>query len=127
LETSRVAMLVAVTERFTRVRLHDQDLFVATVGGIRLRDPAADLAVCLALASARNGTPLPTDCAAIGEVSLSGDIRPVAMIAARVNEALRLGYRNLLVPAGSSLPDRLDGAKVMKVGSLSQALGVLAV
>lgn len=127
LETSRVAMLVAVTERFTRVRLHDQDLFVATVGGIRLRDPAADLAVCLALASARNGTPLPTDCAAIGEVSLSGDIRPVAMIAARVNEALRLGYRNLLVPAGSSVPDRLDGAKVMKVGSLSQALGVLAV
>ena len=120
LDNARVAMLIAVTERHTKMRFNDQDLFVATVGGIRLRDPGSDLAVCLAIASARADIALPADCAAIGEVSLSGDIRPVSMLQQRVAEAARLGYSTVFVPASSSLPTRVDGARLLPVSSLTQ-------
>lgn len=122
LDSARVAMLIAVTERHARTRLHDQDLFVATVGGIRLRDPGSDVAVCLALASARSDIALPPDCAAIGEVSLSGDIRGVSMLTQRVNEAARLGYQTVFVPAGSNLPKHIEGARLWPVTSLSQVI-----
>jgi DNA repair protein RadA/Sms len=122
LDNARVAMLVAVTERHTRRRLHDQDLFVATVGGIRLRDPGSDVAVCLAIASAHADLALPADCAAIGEVSLSGDIRRVSMLQQRVAEAVRLGYRTVFVPAGSTLPERTEGARLLPVSSLTQLI-----
>lgn len=122
LDNSRVAMLIAVTERHARKRLHDQDLFVATVGGIRLRDPGSDVAICLALASAQADTALPADCAAIGEVSLSGDIRPVSMLSQRVAEAARLGYRTVFVPGGSTVPERVEGARLWPVNSLAQVI-----
>jgi len=83
---------------------------VATVGGAQIADPGADLAVCLAIASSAGGAPMPADVLAIGEVALSGDVRPVPFLAQRVAEARRLGYRRILVPAGS-LP-RLDTATV---------------
>lgn len=122
LDNARVAMLIAVTERHAAVRLHDKDLFVATVGGIRLRDPGSDVAVCLSLASAHANTALPPDCAAIGEVSLSGDIRGVSMLSQRVTEAVRLGYRTVFIPAGSSIPDRIEGARLLPVNSLAQVM-----
>lgn len=122
LDNSRVAMLVAVTERHARVRLHDHDLFVATVGGIRLRDPGSDLAVCLAIASARTNNALPADSAAIGEVSLSGDIRRVSMLTQRVVEAVRLGYSTVFVPAGSPFPESIEGARLVPVSSLGQVV-----
>ncbi len=100
LDTSRVAMLLAVTERAAGIVL-DRDVFVATVGGARLSDPATDLAVCLAVASAASGVAMPADVAVIGEVALSGDVRPVGHLAQRVSEAARLGYRRILVPPGS--------------------------
>ncbi|MBI1378408.1 MAG: DNA repair protein RadA [Frankiales bacterium] len=102
LDSSRVAMLVAVTERSLRGRLGDRDVFVATVGGARLSDPACDLAVCLALASSASPRAIGTDVLALGEVALSGDVRPVPFLAQRVAEAARLGYRRLLVPRGTT-------------------------
>ena len=84
-------MLLAVTEREAGLKL-DRDVFVATVGGARLSDPATDLAVCLAVASAASTIPMPADVAVIGEVALSGDIRPVSHIAQRVD---RGGARRL--------------------------------
>ncbi len=131
LESARVAMLTAVTEQTvandlpgSRLDLGDKDVYVATVGGARLTDPAADLAVCLAVASAAWRTPMPSDVLAVGEVALSGDIRPVPMVSQRVSEAARLGYRRILVPRGSR--DRLSalppGATVAEVEHLSRAL-----
>ena len=77
LDTARAAMLVAVTERSGDFTVANHDVFLATLGGMRLIDPAADLAVCLALASARTGVPVPLEVAAIGEVALAGDVRGV--------------------------------------------------
>lgn len=101
LDSARSAMLVAVTERHGRLRLFDKDTYLATVAGLRLVEPASDLATCLALASAAWEVALPNDVAAIGEVALSGDIRPAPSMAQRISEASRLGYKRLLVPTGT--------------------------
>ncbi len=91
-------MLLAVTNQASDLALGAKEVFVATAGGVRLADSAADLALCLAVASAASGKALPGDFAAIGEVALSGDVRPVPMMAERVAEAARLGFRTVLVP-----------------------------
>ncbi|MCW2543079.1 MAG: radA [Frankiales bacterium] len=101
LDSSRVAMLLAVTERAAEVPFAGQDVFVATVGGAKLSDPATDLAVCVAVATAAWDKAMPADLAVIGEVALSGDIRPVPMLSQRIAEAARLGYRQVLVPKGA--------------------------
>ncbi len=127
LDSSRVNMLVAVTQRVAGVPLYNQDVFAATVGGMRSSDPGSDLAVCLAIASAAGDVPLPTDMAAIGEVSLSGDIRRVPMIGQRVAEAVRLGYRQVLVPAGSRQLMAMPAppVRVIEVHTIGQAISVL--
>ena len=123
LDSSRVAMLVAITERVAGLKLADKDVFVATVGGIRLSDPSTDLATCLAIASAGKDLPIPLNVAAIGEVTLSGDVRRVPMINQRVAEATRLGYTRILSPAGtkSSLDKRGAGAQIIEVNNLGEA------
>lgn len=120
LDTTRVITLAAVTERAGAKDLSQRDIFVATVGGAQIADPAADMAICLAIASARLDTAIPADVLAIGEIALSGDVRPVPHLAQRVAEARRLGYRRILVPAGSR--ERLDDAGVTELGHLSAAL-----
>jgi len=127
LDTSRIAMLLAVTERAAGFTL-DRDVFVATVGGARLTDPATDLAVCLAVASARLDVAMPADVAVIGEVALSGDVRPVGQLQQRVAEAARLGYRKILVPPGSRkrLTTVPEGATVVELEHLVRALEALA-
>ena len=127
LDSSRVAMLLAVTEREAGSRL-DRDVFVATVGGARLSDPATDLAVCLAVASAASSIPMPRDLAVIGEVALSGDIRPVGHLAQRVTEAARIGYSRILVPPGARtrLTSVPSGVAVVELPHLSRALESLS-
>ncbi|MFM8154949.1 MAG: DNA repair protein RadA [Actinomycetes bacterium] len=122
LDTSRVAMLTAVTERAAGLKLYDKDVYVATVGGMRLSDPGSDLAICLAIASGARDQALPADMTAIGEVTLSGDIRAVPMISQRIAEASRLGYSRILVPQGTR--ERLDAkvSGIIEVGTLSAAL-----
>jgi DNA repair protein RadA/Sms len=107
IDTTRIVTLAAVTEQAGAKGLSQRDIFVATVGGAQIADPAADLAVCLSIVSSMQDTPIPADVLAIGEVALSGDIRPVPFLAQRVAEARRLGYRRILVPAGSR--DRVHG------------------
>ena len=127
LDSSRVTMLLAVTERAAGL-VFDRDVFVATVGGARLTDPATDLAVCLAVASAAWGIPVPPDVAMIGEVALSGDLRPVGQLPQRVAEAARLGYTKILVPPGARkrLTSTPAGAVVVELEHLGRALEALA-
>ena len=130
LDAARVAMLVAVTERSVRRRISDKEVYVATVGGAKLADPACDLAVCLAIASASLGRALHGDVLAIGEVALSGDVRPVPFLAQRVAEARRLGFERILVPRGTKakLPaseTRIDGVRLTEVHHLEDAFGML--
>ncbi|MBU3995294.1 MAG: DNA repair protein RadA [Actinobacteria bacterium] len=102
-DSSRVAMILAVLERRVGVKLHAKDVYVSTVGGVRLHEPAADLAIALAVISADADQPLRHDLAAIGELSLAGEIRPVVGGPQRASEARRLGYSRLIDAEASSL------------------------
>jgi DNA repair protein RadA/Sms len=121
LDPARVAMLVAVTERHASVKLHDKDLFTATIGGMRLRDPSSDLAVCLAVASASQDFAIPEGWAAVGEVTLSGDIRNVPMMGQRLAEAARLGYTHVLAPAGTRAAHPNGQLTIREVANLGEA------
>jgi DNA repair protein RadA/Sms len=95
-DSARVAMLLAVLERRAGVRLSDHDVYVSTVGGVRLTEPAADLAIAVAIASAAKDKPVAQGTVAFGEISLAGEIRGVTAGNQRRNEAARLGYKNLV-------------------------------
>src|SRR5262245_31620733 len=101
LDPGRVALLLAVLEKRCRLRLHDQDVFLNVAGGLRIDEPAADLAVVAAVASSAAGKPLPDDVVVWGEVGLTGEIRSVARADARLREAARQGFARCVLPAGN--------------------------
>jgi len=122
-DSSRVAMIAAVLERRAGVRLGLADLFVATIGGVRIHEPAADLAVALALATASNESAAPLGLAVIGEIGLAGDIRSVPAVERRLREAARLGFRCAIVPAGAGVETgSVGGLEVVAVANLGEAL-----
>ncbi|WP_062210587.1 DNA repair protein RadA [Streptomyces sp. NBRC 109706] len=124
LETSRVSMMLAVLEQRGQISaLGKNDIYTATVGGVRLSEPAADLAVALALASAASGTPLPQNLVAIGEVGLAGEVRRVTGVQRRLAEASRLGFGHALVPTDSG--EVPAGMRVLEVANIGEALHVL--
>ncbi|MFI2318670.1 MULTISPECIES: DNA repair protein RadA [Streptomyces] len=124
LETSRVSMMLAVLEQRGRISaLGKRDIYSATVGGVKLTEPAADLAIALALASAASDTPLPKNLVAIGEVGLAGEVRRVTGVQRRLAEAHRLGFTHALVPTD---PGKVPaGMKVTEVADMGDALRVL--
>ena len=123
LESTRLVMLTAVLDRRAGLPLGGQDVIVNVVGGIRVGEPAVDLAVALAVASSFRGVPLEEDTVVLGEVGLSGEVRPVPQTARRLQEAARLGLARALVPAGSDdLPPKEAGIQVTEVATLSQAI-----
>src|SRR5206468_2296889 len=98
------------------------DVYTATVGGVRLVEPAADLAIALAVAGAAKDRALPGDVIALGEVGLAGEVRPVGALAARLQEAARLGFRRALVPAG--VETAVAGITTIEVADLRAALRI---
>jgi DNA repair protein RadA/Sms len=116
-------MVNAVVERRGGVRLADADVFAASVGGVKITEPAADLALALAIASASKDTPLPDGVIALGEVGLSGEIRRVGGTGRRLAEAARQGYRLALVPPDAGPAPA--GMRLMEVPDLGAALGGL--
>lgn len=103
ISSARVSMILAVLEKRVRVRLHDKDVYVSTVGGVSLAEPGADLAVALAIASAATDTPLGAGLAAVGELSLAGEVRAVHGQRQRVQEAKRLGYTTVITDKAQNL------------------------
>ena len=97
-----------------------RDVYAATVGGMKMSEPAADLALALSVASAAKGLALPADLVAIGEVGLAGEIRKVSGVERRLAEAFRLGFKRALVPAGSDV--KIAGMEIVEVSRLDQAL-----
>lgn len=102
-DAARVAMVLAVLEKRAGIRVSDHDVYVSTVGGVRLVEPAADLAIALAVASAVRDRPTPQKLVAIGELSLAGEIRAVTQHQQRRGEAARLGYRSIIDTASADL------------------------
>lgn len=99
IDATRLAVLLAVLEKRAGLQLAAEDVFVATGGGVRLDEPSSDLAVALAVASAFLDRPFPRDTAVVGEIGLGGEVRPCGPVEARVEEAARLGFRRIIVPA----------------------------
>jgi DNA repair protein RadA/Sms len=123
LDSARVAMALAVLERRGGIRLAEHDVFTATVGGMRIHEPAADLALVLAVASAARDIPLPPDLVVLGEVGLAGEVRRVAGVKARLAEAARLGFTKALVPPDSgTVPPGIDATITANLGAALQAL-----
>jgi DNA repair protein RadA/Sms len=129
LDGARLAMVLAVLQRRARVQLHDREVFAATVGGIRVIEPAADLGMALATASAAHDLALAPDLVAIGEVGLTGEIRRVGAVPRRLAEAARLGFRFALVPPGcgpAATGSAPPGMRVLEVADVSIALNCAA-
>jgi DNA repair protein RadA/Sms len=124
-DNARAAMLIAVTERAARLKLWDKDVYLATVAGAKISDPGADLAMCLAITSAARDSALPIDLVAIGEVALSGDVRPVPGMNQRLSEAARIGFKTALVPKGTRLPSGVKGLRLIEVSSLTDAVNAV--
>ena len=125
---NRLAMLIAVLEQHGSLRLEDRDIFVSAVGGVKVSEPAADLATLLAIAGAHYRKAVAGNAAVMGEVGLGGEIRPVSQLDARVGEAVKLGATTVLVPAGQV--SRLKVPKhvrVVAVKTVGQAIGELEV
>ncbi|MFG6444294.1 DNA repair protein RadA [Microbacterium sp. P07] len=107
-DAARVAMVLAVLEKRTGLDVSKNDVYVSTVGGVRLVEPAADLAIAIAVSGAMNNRATPPQSAAVGELSLAGEIRPVTQSAQRRSEAARLGYRHLVDYRSKSLGGALN-------------------
>jgi DNA repair protein RadA/Sms len=124
-DTNRLLLTIAVLSRRVGMRLSDQDVFVNVVGGLRLSEPALDLSVATAIASSVRDLPLPADLALIGEVGLSGELRAVSQLPARLREAAKLGFRRVVIPQSVRLQEELpQGVEALPARSLQGALKI---
>ncbi|MGB0128892.1 MAG: DNA repair protein RadA [Rhodocyclaceae bacterium] len=122
LEQNRLAMLLAVLHRHAGIAFFDQDVFVNAVGGVRISEPAADLAVMLATVSSLRNRPLPPKLVAFGEVGLAGEIRPAPRGQERLKEAAKLGFTHALIPKANAPRQPIRGIEVVAVDRVDQAL-----
>jgi DNA repair protein RadA/Sms len=125
-DTSRLAMVLAVLEAHCGVKLGGHDVYLNVAGGMRIHEPAADLAAAAALVSSLANAPLPADGVYFGEVSLSGAIRPVAQAAARLKEAAKLGFGRAVIPDSAKGETGDPVLRASTVGNLSHLVADIA-
>ena len=125
LERDRLAMMLAVLHRHAGIAAFDQDVFVNAVGGVRISEPAADLAVMLAIQSSLRGRPLPRGFFAFGEVGLAGEIRPAPRGQERLKEAAKLGFSVAIVPKANAPKKPIEGLTLHAVERIEEAIGLV--
>ena len=125
LDRDRLAMLLAVLHRHAGVACMDQDVFVNAVGGVRISEPAADLAVMLAITSSLRGRPLPKGFFAFGEVGLAGEVRPAPRGQERLKEAAKLGFSVAVVPKANAPKKPIEGLTIHAVERVEEAMEVV--
>lgn len=125
LDRDRLAMLLAVLHRHAGVATGDQDVFVNAVGGVRISEPAADLAVLLAIQSSLRGRPLPKGFIAFGEIGLAGEVRPAPRGQERLKEAAKLGFSVAVVPKANAPKKPVEGLTIHAIERVEQAIEVL--
>lgn len=121
-DSGRLAMLLAVLERRCGLQIAANDVYTLAVGGARVYDPGADLALALAVASSLSGHPIGADMVAVGEVGLGGELRQVSHLDRRLSEAARMGFRRAIVPHGTSV--RVDGLETLQAPTLRAAVAL---
>jgi DNA repair protein RadA/Sms len=122
LDRDRLAMMLAVMHRHAGIACMDQDVFVNAVGGVRISEPAADLAVMLAIQSSLRGKPLPRGFIAFGEVGLAGEVRPAPRGQERLKEAAKLGFSVAIVPKANVPKKPIEGLTIHPVDRIEQAV-----
>jgi DNA repair protein RadA/Sms len=126
-DSSRLSMVLAVLEAHCGVKLSGYDVYFNVAGGLRINEPAADLAAAAALVSSLANAPLPTDAVYFGEISLSGAVRPVAQASARLKEAAKLGFMRAVLPEAARGDSGGDaGLSLASVGGLSSLVADIA-
>ncbi|KPC54811.1 DNA repair protein RadA [Amantichitinum ursilacus] len=121
-EQNRLALLLAVLHRHAGVAVFDQDVFINAVGGVRISEPAADLAVLIAIVSSLKNRPLPDKLVVFGEVGLAGEVRPVQRGQERLREAAKLGFTHAIVPHANRPRQPIEGMQVTAVERLADAV-----
>ena len=122
LEQNRLAMLLAVLHRHAGVAAYDQDVFVNAVGGVKIDEPAADLAILLAIVSSLRGQPLPRKLVVFGEIGLAGEVRAVQRGQERLREAAKLGFTQALIPRANAPKGAIDGLEILAVDRVEEAV-----
>jgi DNA repair protein RadA/Sms len=122
LEQNRLAMLLAVLHRHAGIACFDQDVFLNAVGGVKITEPAADLAVLLAIHSSMRNKPLPRGLVVFGEIGLAGEIRPTPRGQERLKEAAKLGFSIAVIPKSNAPKQAIDGLEVIAVERIEQAI-----
>ena len=122
LEQNRLAMLLAVLHRHAGVAAFDQDVFINAVGGVKIAEPAADLAVLLAINSSMRNKPLPRHLVVFGEVGLAGEIRPAPRGQERLREAAKLGFTVAMIPKANAPKQGIDGLRIISVDRIDEAM-----
>lgn len=125
LDNARVTMVQAVVEKHGRVRIHDKDVFASTSGGLKAKEPAADLALAVAIAASAKNFALPNDVVILGETTLSGEVRRVPGIERRLNEAQRLGFKVAIIP-DTGAPIKTRGIRTYVVRTVMEAFETAA-
>jgi len=125
LDAQRLALLLAVLHRHGGVETSGYDVFVNAVGGVRIQEPAVDLAVLLSINSSLRNKPLPPKSIVFGEVGLAGEIRPVQRGQERLREAAKLGFKTMLIPTANRPKQGIDGVTIITVDRVGQALAAL--
>jgi DNA repair protein RadA/Sms len=122
LEPQRLALLLAVLHRHAGIATFDQDVFVNAVGGVRIEEPAADLAVLIAIVSSIRDRPLPRGLIAFGEVGLAGEVRPAPRGQERLREAAKLGFSVAVIPKANAPKQPIEGMTIVAVDRLTEAI-----
>ncbi|KQQ45838.1 DNA repair protein RadA [Duganella sp. Leaf126] len=125
LEQNRLAMLLAVLHRHAGIAAFDQDVFINAVGGVKITEPAADLAVLLAINSSMRNKPLPRGFVVFGEVGLAGEIRPAPRGQERLREAAKLGFSIAMIPSGNAPKQPIEGMTIIAVDRIDDAFNKL--
>uniref|UniRef100_E6QHE1 DNA repair protein RadA (DNA repair protein Sms) n=1 Tax=mine drainage metagenome TaxID=410659 RepID=E6QHE1_9ZZZZ len=123
LDQNRLAMLLAVLHRHAGIACFDQDVFVNAVGGVRINEPASDLAVLLAIVSSLKNRALPKKLVVFGEIGLAGEVRPVQRGQERLKEAAKLGFSHAIIPRANRPKGGIEGMEIMAVDRLVDAIG----
>jgi DNA repair protein RadA/Sms len=118
-------MLLAVLHRHAGIAAFDQDVFINAVGGVKIVEPAADLAVLMAIHSSMRNRPLPRGLVVFGEVGLAGEIRPAPRGQERLREAAKLGFSVALIPKANAPKQPIEGLQIVAVDRIDQALSKL--
>ena len=128
IDIHRLLLTVAVLSRRVGLRLEDQDVFINVVGGLQISEPAADLATAIAISSSLSDKPVPADVALIGEVGLTGELRAVAQIPARLQEAAKLGFKRVVIPKQvRGEPPAPKGLEILSARSVREVSALLLV